>query len=145
MKLLLTVVAVALITAACSESPLPTEPQMRLQPRLELAVVHGGCPSPFELGSTDADGAAVDHNGDGLACYLRHTRTDGDMVIVFGTTWTDNNVPLSQVGGCPNSFDLRFLDKIDEYNERDVNGDHLVCTKLSGNGNTIVIDNNHRS
>lgn len=147
MKPLVGLLAVGLIVAAaCSESALPTATRFGLKPRFELAVLQGGCPTPFTLGSIyDGDGAAVDRNGDGLACYLRHTRTDGDFESVFGITWTDNNVPLSQIGGCPNGFDLRYLIAIDDYGERDVNGDRLVCTKVSGNGSTIVIDNNHRN
>lgn len=145
MKLVLTVAAVAFVAAACSESILPTEPEIVLSPRFELAIVQGGCPPPFTLASVyTGDGATADRNGDGLACYLTHGRTDGDVETIFGITWTDNNVPLSQIGGCPNAFDLRFLSK-GEGSDRDTNGDGLVCTRLSGNGGTIIIDNNHRT
>lgn len=145
MKPIIAGLAVALlVAAACSDSPLPTETELQLQPHFTL-IVHGGCPEPFTLAAiSDADGLAADRNGDGLACYLTHSRTDGELETVFGTSWTDNNAPLNQIGGCPNGFDLEFLTKGDAI-DRDANGDGFVCTRLSGNGSTIVIDNNHRA
>jgi hypothetical protein len=134
MKPLVALLAVALlVAAACSESALPTETRLGLQPRFEM--VQGGCPNPFTLtsGMLDADGQAADRNGDGIACYL----TENEIVV----SWTDNNVPLSQIGGCPNGFVLVMWKSMDANNV-DRNGDGLACSRTNGTGSTIVIDNN---
>ena len=58
-------------------------------------------------------------------------------------TWTDNNVPLSQIGGCPNGFTLIPAKSMDpKYADVDRNGDGLACSRITGNGGTIIIDNN---
>ncbi len=101
----------------------------------------GGCPRPFTLASMiggNADALAADRNVDGYACYL----TEHEIVV----TWTDNNVPLSQLGGCPNAFILGSIPMHEEGADTgDANGDGLICTRIAGNGSTIVLDNNHRS
>jgi hypothetical protein len=139
-KLLVAFLAVAvLVAAACSESTLPTETKLELQPHF-ATVMQGGCPAPFTLTiyvEADIDAAAADRNGDGFACYL----LDQQDAMIF-RTWTDNNLPLSQIGGCPNGFDIAqsgmtWMDTFDR------NGDFLVCTRTTSNGSTIVIDNNN--
>ncbi len=140
MKLLVALLASALVVAAaCSESALPTAASPGLQLRPD-AVVMGGCPTPFTLAGMivgNADARAADNNGDGYACYL----TERETVVA----WTDNNVPLSQIGGCPNGFNLVGVPMHEEgANTGDANGDGLICTRTAGNGSTIVLDNNHR-
>jgi hypothetical protein len=129
--------AVALIiAAACSESSLPTETEAGLQPHL-ASVVLAGCPNPFTLTETlDADGQAADRNADGVACSL----TDNGIIV----SWTDNNVPLSQIGECPNGFTFDYAKNMVPMNITDVdrNGDGFACFRTTGNGSTIVIDNN---
>jgi hypothetical protein len=128
-----------LVVAACTESPLPTESWSELKPRLGAAL--GECASPFVLsGASDADAQAADKNGDGYACYLTD-RQDEKIILI----WTDNNVPLSQLGGCPNGFVLMKAPATkpgDETDDR--NGDGYVCTRTASNGSTLTIDNTHR-
>lgn len=147
MKALLTAVAVALVAVACSESILPTAPEIGLHPRFEIGVQEGRCPTPFTL----AGGIAidphlrfdpdVDRNGDGFACYLVTHVTDDEVF----RTWTDNNLPLNQIGGCPNSFDLILINWEIIGPTSDINADGRVCIRINGNGTRIVIDNNHRT
>ena len=96
-----------------------------------------GCPNPFTPTETlDADGQAADRNADGVACSL----TENGTIV----SWTDNNVPLSQIGGCPNGFTLDYAKNVVPMNTTDVdrNGDGFACSRINGNGSTIVIDNN---
>jgi hypothetical protein len=103
MKSLAAVFAVGLLAvAACTESQMPTESLSGLNPRFGPALA--GCPGPFVLsGAAEEDAQAADRNGDGYACYLTDQQ-DGNTIRV----WTDNNVPFSQLGGCPNSFTLVY-------------------------------------
>ena len=126
-----------LVAAACSESTLPTEPKLGVQPHL-VSVVLAGCPNPFTLTETlDADGLAADRNADGVACSL----TENGIIV----SWTDNNVPVSQIGGCPNGFTLDYAKNVVPMNDADVdhNGDGFACSRTTSNGNTVVIDNNN--
>lgn len=122
------------VAAACSESRLPTETKSGVQSHLASSLL-GGCPNAFTPGETlDTDGQAADQNADGIACYL------ADGVIV---SWTDNNVPLSQIGGCPNAFTFTYAKTMDpKYADVDRNGDGFACSRITGNGSTILIDNN---
>ncbi len=138
MKLLAALLAsTLLVAAACSES-VPTAANPGL-PLLD-AVVRGGCPTPFTLAGMiggNADALAADNNGDGYACSL----TERETVVA----WTDNNVPLSQIGGCPNGFTLVGVPMHEEGADTgDANGDEMICTRTAGNGSTIVLDNKHR-
>jgi hypothetical protein len=133
---LVAVLAVAaLVAAACSESALPTETKSGPQPHLASATL-AGCPNPFTLTETlDADGQAADRNGDGVACYL----VENEIIV----SWTDNNVPMGQIGGCPNGFTPGYAKSMDpKYADVDRNGDGLACSRITGNGGTILIDNN---
>src|SRR5688500_18607894 len=99
--------AVALIAVACSDSTLPTEYHWRLEAHSELGVQEGSCPGPFILASyymkgSDPEAEEADANVDGYACYLVTHETETHIF----RTWTDNNVPFSQIGGCPNNFEL---------------------------------------
>jgi hypothetical protein len=123
-----------LVAAACSESTLPTESKLGVQPH-PASIVQGGCPNPFTaVNVLDADGLAADRNADGVACSL----TDNGIVV----SWVDNDVPLSQRGACPNGFDLA-ASGMTWMETFDHNGDSFVCTRINGGGNTIVIDNNN--
>lgn len=146
MKPVIAFLAVALVAAACSEAALPTKVEFGVQPHFEIGVQEGSCPIPFTLAFValpghDPDGGAADRNGDGFACYLVTHVTES---AVF-RTWTDNNVPVNQIGACPNGFDLirKFLETTGH--DSDVNGDGWICTRVNGNGGTIEIDNNHRT
>jgi hypothetical protein len=147
MKPLLAAVALALVAVACSESVLPTETEFGLQPRFEIGVQEGSCPTPFTLAggiAIDPDlrfDPEVDRNRDGFACYLETHVAENEVF----RTWTDNNIPFSQIGGCPNSFDLILINWETIGRTSDLNGDGRVCTRVGGNGSTIVIDNNHRA
>ena len=134
-KSLVAFLAVAvLVAAACSESTLPTETKLGVQPHL-ASVVLGGCPNPFTADNMlDADGQAADLNADGVACSL----TENGIIV----SWVDNNVPLSQIGGCPNGFDLA-ASGMTSMETFDRNGDSFVCIRTNSSGNTIVIDNNN--
>jgi hypothetical protein len=140
-KPLLAFLAVALlVAAACSESALPTESKLGLQPHFTTLVLRGGCPNPFTAtGMSDGnpDALAADLNGDGVACYL----IENEIIV----SWIDNNVPLSQIGACPNAFSLVPAKDMGMVDSRDNNGDGWVCIMTNGNGSTIVIDNNHRT
>jgi hypothetical protein len=124
-----------LVAAACSESTLPTESKLGVQPHL-ASVVLGGCPNPFTaIDMLDVDGQAADRNGDGVACSL----TENGIIV----SWVDNNVPLSQIGGCPNGFTFTYAKSMDpKYADVDRNGDGFACSRITGNGATIMIDNN---
>lgn len=147
MKLLLTIAAVGLVAAGCSESALPTQIASGVHPRFEIGLQEGRCPVPFTLAGRIAVDPhlgfdpEVDRNGDGFACYLETHVTDDEVVRI----WTDNNIPFSQIGGCPNSFDLILIDWETTGHTSDLNGDRRVCIRVGGNGGTIVIDNNHRN
>ena len=145
MKSFLSFLAVVLVSLACSETRLPTETEFQVQPRFEIGVVQGGCPSPFVLHffgeeAIDEEGLDADRNGDRLACYLVTHVTDTEVF----RTWTDNHIPMDQIGGCPNGFELSFATIVDRSGDRDRNADGFVCSRLSGNGEWIAIDNNHR-
>lgn len=126
------------VAAACSESRLPTETKLGVQQHLANALL-GGCPSSFTPGEMlDTDGQAADQNADGIACYL----ADNGVIV----SWTDNNVPLSQIGGCPNGFTFTYAQIMDpKYADVDRNGDGFACSRITGNGSTILIDNNVRA
>jgi hypothetical protein len=97
----------------------------------------GGCPNPFTLSETlDANGQAADRNADGVAYSL----TDNGTVV----SWTDNSLPSSQIGGCPNRFTFDYAKNVVPMHTTDVdrNGDGFACSRTTGNGSTIVIDNN---
>ncbi|HEY8833147.1 MAG TPA: hypothetical protein VIM21_11655 [Gemmatimonadaceae bacterium] len=117
---------------------MPTETKLGPQPRL-ASVVEGGCPNSFTAdGMLGSDGQAADRNGDGIACYL----VENDVIV----SWTDNNVPLSQIGGCPNGFTLTYAKNMDpKYADVDHNGDGFACSRITGNGSTLLIDNNDRA
>jgi hypothetical protein len=125
-----------LVAAACSESTLPTETKSGGQTHL-ASVVLGGCPNPFTaIDILDVDGQAADRNGDGVACSL----TENGIIV----SWVDNNVPLSQIGGCPNGFTFIYAKSMDpKYADVDRNGDGFACSRITGNGDTIIIDNNN--
>jgi hypothetical protein len=127
--------AAVIVAAACSESTMPTETKLGVHPNL-ASVVLGGCPNPFTVGMLDADGQAADRNGDGVACSL----TENGIIV----SWVDNNVPLSQIGGCPNGFMFIYAKSMDpKYADVDRNGDGFACSRITGNGDTIIIDNNN--
>jgi hypothetical protein len=125
-----------LVAAACSESTLPTESKLGTQPHV-ASVLLGGCPNPFTaIDMLDVDGQAADRNGDGVACSL----TENGMIV----TWVDNNVPLTQIGGCPNGFTFIYAKSMDpKYADVDRNGDGFACSRITGSGATIIIDNNN--
>lgn len=135
------------VAAACSEARLPIEPKSPPQAGFEFGVLQGRCPNAFTLVylivAEFSEGREADRNADGYACYL------GTDPRTFDThqIWTDNNVPLSQIGGCPNTFTLIHLNEIEiidgSHGNGDANGDGLICIKSGGNGQ-IIIDNNHR-
>src|SRR5687768_7184688 len=129
---------VLLSIAACSEFVLPSESITELRPHFD--VLRGGCPAPFTIidipleeapkaGTPVSPAVAADRNGDRAACYLTDQQ-DGKTIIV----WIDNNVPLSQLGGCPNTFELAVAPSAEEGQPvGDDNGDGLICTKTTGN------------
>lgn len=134
-----------LVAAACSESALPTQTHLGLQPHFEIGLQQGGCPTPFTLASSikqlSQEIEEADANGDGFACYLVTHVTETEVF----RTWTDNNTPFTQIAGCPNEFDFVRIDFETTGHSTDANGDGWICTRVSGNGSTIEIDNNHRT
>ena len=136
MKLLVVSLAVALVaTTACSDAAVPTELNLKAQ----FTAVQGGCPSPFTLIGIAAPPAeeappksgenvpvdpavAADRNGDHLVCVMTDRQDDQTIRV-----WIDNNVPLSQIGGCPNGFELTGAPAY--FPGRpivDINGDGLI-------------------
>jgi hypothetical protein len=130
-------VTVVLVAIGCSDSTLATETKLEPQPHLR-SVVEGGCPNPFTpINMLGSDGQAADRNADGIACYL----VENGIIV----SWTDNDVPLSQIGGCPNGFTFTYAKSMDpKYADVDHNGDGFACSRLTGNGSTLLIDNNDR-
>lgn len=155
MKLFVLSLAVALVaTTACSDAAVPTE----LDVKAQFTVVQGGCPPPFSLivfedppaeeappkpgEEVPVDPAvAADRNGDNIVCVMTDRQDEKTIRI-----WIDNNVPLSQIGKCPDSFVLTGAPGHQPGNvSADNNGDGLICTKTLNNGSSVVMDNNHRS
>src|SRR4051812_11051448 len=99
MRVLFAILAVALVVAACSDTP--TNPAVN-PTVLNLASDTQYCPAPFTAQLTRLDPPhEADNNLDGLVCKLEVLFDDGTAHLTF----VDNNVPV-QLGYCPKGFDL---------------------------------------
>jgi hypothetical protein len=133
MRALFAVLAVALVLAACSDTP--TDPTAAAS-GLELASETLYCPAQFT--PVAGKGTPEDNNGDGTICELLIIHPDEQSKVLV---YVDNNVPV-QLGVCPEGFEVvkAVAPKPGEPTV-DRNGDGFACQASRPNGNVVVIDN----